>query len=121
MGHLAEARELAAAKLVEDLPRLLLGEVVDLVTLIAREQTEGPAGDVRIPAERLVRRDQAVATEGHRVPGDAGGRIRATRVELEERSKIEGAPRDEALVEDLRARRVAGAGTQEPPIARVQG
>jgi len=109
MRHLAQSRELAATELVKDLPRLLLGEVVDLVTLIAREEAERPARDVGVPSERLVRRDEAVAAERHRVPRDAGGRIGAARVELEEGAQVERASRDETLVEHLRARRVAGA------------
>src|SRR5204863_7430257 len=46
---LAEARKLAAPQLVEDLPRLLLGELVDLLTLVPREQPQRPAREIGIP------------------------------------------------------------------------
>jgi len=120
MRDLAKPRELASPELVEDLPGLLFGEVVDLVALVAREKAERPARDVGIPPERLVRRDEPVATEGHRVPGDAGRRIRSARVELEQRPQVERAPGDETLVEHLRARRVPRARPQESPVTSVE-
>src|SRR2546430_15699742 len=120
MRHLTEPRKLAAAELVEDLSGLLLREVVHFVALVAREEAQRPGRDVGIPAERLVRRDEAVATERHRVPGDAGRRVRAALVELEQSSQVQRAPCDEALVEQLGARRVARARSQEAPVARVE-
>src|SRR5437879_5399525 len=120
MRDLTQTRELAATQLVEDLPRLLLGEVVDLVPLMAREKAQRPSRDVGVPPEGLVCRDEAVAPEGHGIPGDARGRVGTARVELEERTQVQRASRDEALVERLRARAVARAGTQESPVARVE-
>src|SRR6266480_3078167 len=46
MRDLAQPRELTATELVEDLPGLLLCEVIDLVSLIAREKTQRPPRDV---------------------------------------------------------------------------
>ena len=120
MRDLAQPRELAPAELVEDLSRLLLGELVDLLSLVAREKAQRASRDVRIPSERLIGRDEAVAAEGHGVPGDARGRVGTARVELEKRSQVERASRDEALVERLRARAVAGARPQEAAVASVE-
>src|SRR5207237_6554811 len=120
MRDLAQPRELAPAELVEDLSRLLLGELVDLLSLVAREKAQRASRDVRIPSERLIGRDEAVAAEGHGVPGDARGRVGTARVELEKRSQVERASRDEALVERLRARAVAGARPQGGGGARVE-
>src|SRR5205814_4843537 len=61
--HLAEPRQLAAAELVEDLAWLLLGERVDLRSLMPREQQQRAARDILVPGERLVRRDDPVAAE----------------------------------------------------------
>ena len=41
-------------------------------------------------------------------------------MELEERAQVEGAARDQSLIEGLRARRVAGARAQEAAVTRVQ-
>ena len=120
MRDLAQSCELAATKLVEDLSGLLLGELVDLVSLVAREETQRSPRDVGMPPERLVCRDEAVAAERDGVPGDARRRVRAAWVELEKGPQVERAPRDEALVERFRARRVPRARAQESPIPRVE-
>src|SRR5207249_11531415 len=120
VGDLSEPRELSASELVEDLPRLLLREVVHLLALVVREQPQRAAGDLGIPAERLVGADEPVASERDRVPRDPGGRVRTAVVELQERTQVERAAGDEALVERLGARRVARAGPQEAAVTRVQ-
>ena len=120
MGDLTEARELAAPQLVEDLPRLLLGELIDLQTLIAREEAQRAPRDIRVPHQRLIRADEPVAPERDAVPRDAGGGVGATFVELEQRTQVERAARDESLVERLRARRVARARAKEAAVASIQ-
>src|SRR5207247_2355789 len=112
MRDLAEPRQLAPAQLVEDLPRLLLGELVDLLPLIAREHAERAAREVRIPAERLIRADEPVAAEGHRVPGDAGGRERhgaADRIRRGSHRDLRGPP-DAVSAKTLEDQRVAAFG-----------
>ena len=120
MRYFTEPCELATPQLVEDLARLFLGVVVDLLPLIAREQAERSARDIRVPTEGLVRRDQPVAAERHRVPRDAAGRERSARVELKERAQVERAACDEPLVEGLGARGVARARPEESAVPRVQ-
>src|SRR5439155_14287181 len=94
--------------------------LVDLLPMIAREHAERAAREVGIPAERLIRANEAVAAEGDRVPGDAGGRERPGLGELDERPEIERTPRDQPIVERLGARRVERAPAKESPVARVQ-
>src|SRR5207244_9859980 len=77
MRDLAQSCELAATKLVEDLSGLLLGELVDLVSLVAREETQRSPRDVGMPPERLVCRDEAVAAARDGVTGDARHRVRS--------------------------------------------
>src|SRR5258705_307077 len=120
MWDLTESRELAAPQLVEDLARLLFGEVVDLLALILREQSQRAARDVGIPAERLVGADEAVASERDRVPRDAGRRVRTAVVELHERAQVQRAARDKALVVRFAALRVARGAAMETAVARVE-
>ncbi len=120
MRDLLQSRELAAPELVEDLPGLLLGELVDLLPLVAREQPQRAAREIGVPAKRLVRGDERVAPEGHRVPGDARGGERPALVELEQGAKVERAARDEPVVQRLRARLVTRAAAQESLVARVE-
>src|SRR5690349_1561065 len=119
MRDLAQSRELTAPELVKDLAGLLLGEVVDLLALMAREKAQRPARDLGIPAECLVRADEPVATERHRVPGDPRGRVGPALVELEERPEVERTARDETLVQRLGARRVPRARSEEAAVTRV--
>src|SRR5690606_35189724 len=71
--NLSRSRELAAAKFVHDLPRLLLGGLVHRGTLRAREVAERVRRHARVEGERLERDDDRVAAEGSRIPGNAGG------------------------------------------------
>ena len=121
VGDLAQAGELAAPELVEDLPGRLLGERIHLRALVAREQAQGAAGDVRIPGEGLVRGDQAIAAERDGVPRDPGGDVQAGVLGVDQRSQVQRAAQDELVVERLRARREIGAAPKEPAVARVEG
>ena len=77
--HLAQRRHLAAAHLVQDFPRLRVGERIGGLGLIGGEPAQHAARDVRAPPQHLQRRDQAVAAERRREPRDAGIGIAALR------------------------------------------
>ena len=68
MGALAACGELTEAQLVQDLSGLLLVEVVSLVGLASGEYAQRRRGQLREVRERLVARDQAVATEQRHEP-----------------------------------------------------
>ena len=74
MRLLAEDGQLALADLVEDLPRLFVAELVDLVSLQLSEQMEGATREIRAYPEGLQGRDQGVSSEERHEPRQPGGR-----------------------------------------------
>src|SRR5262245_37339573 len=70
--HRAQARHLAAAGFVQDLPGLGVLFLVDAVGLRRSEVLEDAARDTGVEPQRLQRGDDAVATERRAEPRDAG-------------------------------------------------
>ena len=83
-GRLAERRRLAHAQLVEHLARLLVALVVHLRAEPARQQPQRALGHAGHEGERLEGRDQAVAAEQRREPGQSR---RVVRLAVELRSQ----------------------------------
>src|SRR5437763_195243 len=71
LRDLAHPRELADPQLVEDLAGLLVAPRVLAATLPAGEQPKRLSGDIRIPRQRLQRRDQRIPPEQRREPRNA--------------------------------------------------
>jgi hypothetical protein len=68
---LAERGHLAPAHLVQNLAGAGIGAKIGGGCLVAGEALQHADGDVRVDPQHLHRRDDAVAPEGGRVPGDA--------------------------------------------------
>jgi hypothetical protein len=77
--HFAQRRHLAAAHLVQNLPRLGVGQRIGGLGLKGCKPPQHAARDVGTPPQHLQRRDQAVAAERGRKPWNAGVRIRPLR------------------------------------------
>ena len=82
MGVEAEADELPAPQLVQDLARLGVAEVVALRCLGLGQRLERGAREGWLERQRLVRGDQAVPAEDGQEPGHAAGRHRPAEILL---------------------------------------
>jgi hypothetical protein len=120
VGDQHEIGQLAKTDLVEDLARLLLLDLVDLLPLPARQVAQGSPRQVGVQPQRLDRGDQAVAAEGHGVPGDAGGGEGAAgKVVAEDADVLPAAP-EEPVVERLVVGVDLGAGLVPGPVGLLQ-
>src|SRR5207248_11099749 len=86
--HLARARQLTAADLVQDLAGLFLAEVVDAFALVRGEEEERVARDLGRDEQRLEAGDERVAPERRGVPGPAGGDAAPTFPEDRQRLEV---------------------------------
>ena len=75
----AQHRHFAAAHFVQDFAGLGVGQRIEVGGLKSRQPPQHAFGDARIAPQHLQRRDDAVAAERGRVPGDAGVRVGALR------------------------------------------
>ena len=114
LRDLARARELAHAKLVQDLARFRVPELVDPVGLVAREQEERVARDLALIGEQLEADDRGVAAEERREPRHPG-REEAMPVELGlQKPQVAERALDDGVEELVRR---ANAGEPGKPIA----
>ncbi len=73
MRPLAEVGQLSESKLVQDLARLRMAEVVNLLRLASGEHPQCSSRQLRHKGQRLITRDQAIAPEKSHEPGQARG------------------------------------------------
>src|SRR5439155_12575082 len=69
--HTLEPGELTYAHLVQDLAWLFVAEVVDLLALVPRQESERPGRNGWAQRQRLNRGDQAVTAKRHGEPWDS--------------------------------------------------
>src|SRR5262249_34983803 len=113
VGRLTQPRELAAADLVQDLPRLLVPEVVDARALQGAEQMKRAAGEAGPDPERLQRRDQRVPAEERHEPRQAGGRQDVALAE-EVAGDAQRREVDDRLTQDAREQRALRLEARNP-------
>ena len=77
--NLAQRGHFAAAHLVQDLAGFGVGERIEFLGLEISEPLQHALGDARIEPQHLQRRDQPVAAERGRIPGNAGVGVSALR------------------------------------------
>src|SRR5439155_27239199 len=100
MRDLFEIRELTIASLVQNLAGLFLTGRVEQVAGVLGEVAQSPARDLRVKHQRLDGRDERVAAEGRREPGNTCHRKQAAVELFEQDAKIHLAAAQEAAVEE---------------------
>src|SRR2546427_10901985 len=100
MRDLFEIRELTIASRVQNLAGLFLPGRVEPVAGVLGEVAQSPARDLRVEHQRLDGRDERVAAEGRREPGNTCHRKQAAVELFEQDAKIHLAAAQEAAVEE---------------------
>jgi hypothetical protein len=77
--NFAQRRHFAAAHFMQDFSGLGIGQGVETLRLVSRQPPQHAARDAWIPPQHLQCRDQPVAAECGRVPGDTGVGISSLR------------------------------------------